>query len=124
MIKQFENLPECVRLPEVRPYFESLKKKSFQLFLKRAFDIFAAAVVLIILSPVLLIAALCVAIGSKGPVFYLQERVGKNGKPFKIIKFRTMIVKDVYKRQPCKLPLQNDHRRGFLCRLFKQRLYP
>lgn len=92
MIKQFENLPECVRLPEVRPYFESLKKKSFQLFLKRAFDIFVAAVVLIILSPVLLIAALCVAIGSKGPVFYLQERVGKNGKPFKIIKFRTMIV--------------------------------
>lgn len=92
MIKQFGNLPECVRLPEVRPYFESLKKKNFQLFLKRAFDIFAAAVVLIILSPVLLIAALCVAIGSKGPVFYLQERVGKNGKPFKIIKFRTMIV--------------------------------
>ena len=92
MIKQFGNLPECVRLPEVRPYFESLKKKSFQLFLKRAFDIFVAAVVLIILSPVLLIAALCVAIGSKGPVFYLQERVGKNGKPFKIIKFRTMIV--------------------------------
>ena len=64
MIKQFENLPECVRLPEVRPYFESLKKKSFQLFLKRAFDIFVAAVVLIILSPVLLIAALCVATGS------------------------------------------------------------
>ena len=92
MTKQFENLPECVRLPEVRPYFKSLKNKGFQLFLKRAFDIFAAALVLIILSPVLIIAALGVAIGSKGPVFYLQERVGKNGKPFKIIKFRTMIV--------------------------------
>lgn len=92
MIKRFDDLPERVRLPEVKPYFDRLRKKSFQLFLKRVFDIFVAAVVLIILSPVLIIAALAVGIGSKGPVFYLQERVGRNGKPFRIIKFRTMVV--------------------------------
>lgn len=62
------------------------------LALKRIFDIFVSAVALIILSPFFLIIALIIIVGSPGPVFFLQERVGKNSIPFKIIKFRTMIT--------------------------------
>lgn len=60
--------------------------------LKRFFDFSCAAAGLIVLSPLLLGAALWVKLGSKGPVFYRGERVGLNGRPFRIIKFRTMVV--------------------------------
>lgn len=60
--------------------------------LKRIFDIIASFFGLFILSPVLLIAGLLVRFGSKGPVFFRQERAGRHGKPFTIYKFRTMIV--------------------------------
>ncbi len=46
---------------------------------------------LILLSPFFLLIAIWVKMSSEGPVFFLQERVGKSGKPFKIIKFRTMV---------------------------------
>jgi len=92
MIRQFDRLPDAVRLEEVRPYFESLSKKRFQFFLKRLFDIAVALIVLVVLSPIFLVAAVSVAVSSKGPVFYLQQRVGLYGKPFKIIKFRTMVT--------------------------------
>ena len=49
MIRQFDRLPDAVRLEEVRPYFESLSKKRFQLFLKRLFDIAVALIVLVVL---------------------------------------------------------------------------
>lgn len=58
---------------------------------KRAFDIVASAVGMIILSPLMALIALQVKIGSKGPVVYSQERIGLYGLPFKIYKFRTMI---------------------------------
>lgn len=57
---------------------------------KRIFDIVAALVVFIMLLPVFLIISVFIKIGSKGPVFYLQTRVGKDGRDFKIYKFRTM----------------------------------
>ncbi len=57
---------------------------------KRVFDIFSSIAALIILSPALLIIAILIKLDSKGPIFYLQERVGRGGKPFKIIKFRSM----------------------------------
>ena len=61
------------------------------LCIKRAFDIIASAVGLVLLSPLMAIIALQVKIGSKGPVVYSQERIGLYGLPFKIYKFRTMI---------------------------------
>jgi len=60
--------------------------------IKRIFDITFSFFGLIILSPLLLIIALIIKIESKGPVFYLQTRVGKNNTDFKIYKFRTMRV--------------------------------
>lgn len=62
------------------------------LFLKRFFDILCSGLGLILASPFILIIAILVKTSSKGPVFFLQERLGKKGKVFKIIKFRTMVV--------------------------------
>jgi len=58
--------------------------------LKRAFDILASLCGLLILWPVFLIIAVLIKLDSTGPVFFRQERVGRNGKIFKIHKFRTM----------------------------------
>lgn len=66
--------------------------RTFQLFLKRTIDLFGSLFGLIILSPLFLIIAILIKLTSKGPVFFKQDRLGKEGKIFKIIKFRTMIV--------------------------------
>ncbi len=58
---------------------------------KRVFDPLIAFVLLVLLSPVLLIAAVAVRCTSKGPVFYRQIRIGLEGRPFTIVKFRTMV---------------------------------
>ena len=62
------------------------------LFLKRVFDIVASLLGLIVLSPVFLITAIAIKATDKGPVFYKQERLTKNGKRFMIHKFRSMRV--------------------------------
>jgi lipopolysaccharide/colanic/teichoic acid biosynthesis glycosyltransferase len=59
---------------------------------KRAFDIVFAILGLIVFAPLLLAIAVAVKIGSPGPVFYRGERTGRFGKPFRIFKFRSMIV--------------------------------
>jgi exopolysaccharide biosynthesis polyprenyl glycosylphosphotransferase len=60
------------------------------LMAKRAFDMVVSALALIILSPVMLITALAIKLYDRGPVFYRQVRLTKNGKPFKVLKFRSM----------------------------------
>lgn len=59
---------------------------------KRLFDLVCSALLLILLSPLLLVIALCVKFGSPGPVFFRQQRVGLSGAPFKMLKFRSMVV--------------------------------
>jgi len=59
--------------------------------LKRACDILAAAVGLLLLSPLFVVAAVAVKLGSRGPVFFCQERIGRRFRPFRIYKFRTMV---------------------------------
>lgn len=59
--------------------------------LKRIFDIFASAVALILLSVPILIIGILIKLDSKGNVFFVQGRIGKNGKKFRLIKFRTMV---------------------------------
>lgn len=58
--------------------------------LKRALDLVVAATVMILFSPIMLLIAALIRIDSPGPVFFVQERVGLDGKPFPTIKFRTM----------------------------------
>ena len=77
---------------EVRPYYDSLKKKKFSLALKRGFDVFAASVMLVTFSPVLIAISIMIVKDSKGGVFYRQERVTQYGRKFKIFKFRTMVA--------------------------------
>jgi sugar transferase (PEP-CTERM system associated) len=57
---------------------------------KRAFDLVCSAVLLVVSAPAMLLAALAVKLESPGPVFYRQERVGLNGVPFMVTKFRSM----------------------------------
>lgn len=57
---------------------------------KRIMDIVSAIILLIISSPVILATAIAIKLDSKGPVFYMQERCGLNGRPFRIVKFRSM----------------------------------
>ena len=61
-------------------------------FLKRVFDIFFSFLGIIIASVPMLFIALAIKLDSKGPVIFKQERVGKDGKVFKILKFRSMCV--------------------------------
>ena len=58
--------------------------------IKRVFDIVCAAFLLVLTLPLMLFTMLVIALESRGPVFYRQERVGLNGKPFDVIKFRSM----------------------------------
>lgn len=58
--------------------------------LKRLFDVIVSVAGLFVLSPVLLVAAFFIKLDSRGPVFYMGQRVGKNGKLFKMLKFRTL----------------------------------
>ncbi len=57
---------------------------------KRAFDALGAVVLLIALSPVLLLAGCLVKLSGRGPLFFVQKRAGRNGRPFRLVKFRTM----------------------------------
>jgi lipopolysaccharide/colanic/teichoic acid biosynthesis glycosyltransferase len=63
-----------------------------QLFLKRAFDLVASTLAAIILIPLWLIVAISIKIDSKGPVFFKQGRLTKDGKVFQMLKFRSMVV--------------------------------
>ena len=58
----------------------------------RILDIAVALLALIILSPLLLIAAIAIKLGSRGPVFYRQRRVGEGGREFEMLKLRTMVA--------------------------------
>lgn len=58
--------------------------------LKRAVDFVTATILLVVLSPVLCVTALAIRLGSPGPAIFRQERAGKDGKPFRCYKFRTM----------------------------------
>lgn len=69
-----------------------LEQRKPQLIAKRAMDIVISGAALVVLSPVLLLVALLIKIDDPGPVFYRQVRVGKDGKTFRIFKFRSMVV--------------------------------
>ena len=68
---------------------KSLRKEVY-LFSKRILDVIVASLGLVVLAPIFLILAVLVKIDSKGPVFFAHTRIGKNGKKFKMYKFRTM----------------------------------
>ena len=82
--------------------------RGWKLSLKRGVDVFGAMVGLVLLSPLFLLSALLIKLESNGPVFFSQERCGLDGRPFQMIKFRTM-SQDAESRGPG-WTTQNDPR--------------
>ena len=68
-------------------------KKSIQLIIKRVIDVVGSFVGLIILFPIFLVIGICIKLESRGPILYIQKRVGYKRRLFNIYKFRSMIDK-------------------------------
>lgn len=83
--------------------------QGWQLVFKRAFDFFFSLLGIVVLTPLFLVIALLVKLTSRGPVFYIQTRIGMDGKHFRMIKFRTM-VKDAEKETGAIWSPPNDAR--------------
>jgi exopolysaccharide biosynthesis polyprenyl glycosylphosphotransferase len=66
--------------------------RGWNLLVKRGLDVVLAAALLVLLSPTMLLVAAAVRLTSRGPVFFIQERVGVDGRPFPCVKFRTMVA--------------------------------
>lgn len=91
MLRKWDDLPDFMKVPEVRPYWEILNNKRGQLVLKRIFDFVVALILLIILAIPMTVIAVWIKLDSEGPVIYRQERVTTYGRHFYIHKFRTMV---------------------------------
>jgi exopolysaccharide biosynthesis polyprenyl glycosylphosphotransferase len=72
-------------------HVETPRYEGTKLFAKRLFDVVVSTLILVVASPVLLAVAMAVRLSTPGPVLFKQERVGINGKPFLMLKFRTMV---------------------------------
>ena len=90
LLKKWDELPEDMKNENVKEYYDILQHKKFTLILKRAFDIAASLILLILLSPVFLITAIAIKAESEGPVMYRQVRKTAYEKDFRIHKFRSM----------------------------------
>ncbi len=84
-----------------------MKMKKF--LAKEIFDRVVAFIALVILLPLFLVVAVLIKVDSKGPVFFLQERVGKDGKVFKTIKFRTMTIEAPHKTKGIYIDKNNPY---------------
>lgn len=95
-------IPDYAGVIPNKPYTEDLQglpvinirhvplTNTLNMLMKRAVDIVGAMAGIILSSPIMLLAAIAIKITSKGPVFFVQERVGLHNRPFNMIKFRTM----------------------------------
>lgn len=92
ILRKWDKLPPEMQTPEVKVYYDILKKRKFSLFMKRLFDIVVSLTLLILLSPIFAILAIAIKLDSKGPVFYRQTRVTRYGEKFRIFKFRSMVT--------------------------------
>jgi len=92
----FEMLAGRIPIDNLAPsYFifqSGFRKSALLLFTRRLLSLMTALVLLLLLLPVIAVTALLIRIDSPGPVFYTQERVGRRGKTFRIVKFRSMRV--------------------------------
>lgn len=70
---KWNDLPDDMRIDEVRPYYETLAKKQGQVLFKRVFDFVVALIMLIILCIPMIIISIWIKIDSKGPVFYRRK---------------------------------------------------
>ncbi len=90
-VKSWSKLPVEFQQAEIKPYYLRLRKKMITLFIKRLFDFCLSFLLILVTSPLLLLLTVAIAIDSPGNPFFLQTRISQYKKPFKIIKFRTMV---------------------------------
>ncbi len=96
------------------PYIE-IKKSFYYELVKRFIDIIFSAILILIFSPVIILVAIAIKIDSRGPVLAdTPERVGKNGKPFKMYKFRSMVenAHELLRENPKFAELYKDYKKG------------
>ncbi|MCW6074343.1 sugar transferase [Clostridium sporogenes] len=80
-------------LGKIQIEYKSEYSKNIMYFvIKRIVDLLGSIIGLILLSPILIIIAITIKLDSKGPVFFIQERVGKDGQVFSMYKFRSMVI--------------------------------
>jgi len=91
MLREWDEIPDFMKISVVRPYYEALYKKRWQLKIKRFFDFTVALIMLVILTVPMFVIAIMIKLDSRGSVFYRQERVTAYGKHYRIHKFRTMV---------------------------------
>lgn len=90
-LKKWEDLPEFMRVDEIKPYYLILEKKKISLVFKRVFDIIMSVILIVLFSPIMLLISLLIKFDSQGPIIYKQVRITQYGRRFKVYKFRTMV---------------------------------
>ena len=76
--------------PDVRRSTGLLHARPWKRFVKRAIDVAGGLLLMVVLAPILLVTAIAIRVSSRGPVLYVQVRVGKGGRSFRMLKFRSM----------------------------------
>ncbi|MDE7307936.1 MAG: undecaprenyl-phosphate glucose phosphotransferase [Lachnospiraceae bacterium] len=106
-------IPDYMKIIPTKPYTEDLMglpviniryvplSNTFNSFIKRCVDIFGSLVGIVLFSPIMLIIAALIKTTSKGPLIYKQDRVGLHNKPFKMYKFRSMVVQKETEEKKC-----------------------
>ena len=99
MLKSWNELPTIMQNDKVKPYYLILIKRQNSMRIKRGVDLVGALILTVVLLPLMGVLAVWIKIDSRGSVFFRQERITRYGKPYYILKFRTM-VKDADKKGP------------------------
>lgn len=90
----FEREMSQIRVNSLNPnwlvFGGGFDQSGLRITIKRLFDLFASLALLLLTLPVMLITALCIYLQDRTPVFYRQERIGLEGRPFTVLKFRSM----------------------------------
>lgn len=89
-----ENILYLANLDKVKNLisFEEDSSDYSKILIKRLFELFVTILMIIILFPLMVVISLIIKLSSKGPIFFIQHRVGLNGRKFNLYKFRTMVV--------------------------------
>ena len=92
----FERVLGQIRIDQLHPgwliFGKGFNHSIYRDVAKRIFDIICSCLLLAMAAPLMLVTAICIALESRGPIFYRQERVGQGGKTFSVLKFRSMRV--------------------------------
>ena len=119
----FEKITNKLLVEYINPsdliFCDGFKLSYLSMFVKRCFDIFLAAVGLVVSSPFFILVSLLIKLESKGPIIFKQERVGIDSKPFNICKFRSM-HHDAEKKTGPTMTFDNDYRITMIGRIIRK----